>query len=225
MKPHLPRQLAWLPVSTAGVCSIYGLVLSHWDVADMFFWFWCEFVLAGITTFIFLLAWQRFETKLPRQVARMMPYLFGFSFVFILFYATLFTAVAYHGEWKDYGRLPEFLANKWISLAALVLSYAVLLISTLTKPDRGSGNSAALSKPFNRKCVVIVGFYCAFLIHGWIREWTTGAKLDLTPGYLRLMGIALLLLKTLAELGLFDFWRRKTDHPQTAPLAQATQKT
>jgi hypothetical protein len=198
------KRLVFLPILVSNLYSMHGVLFLNWSVADIYFWFWCELILAGITSFVFLLAWRPFEKKLSKDMLTMMPYLFGFSFLFILFYATLFTALAYRGEWHDYDRLPEFLADKRIGLLAMVLSYAVFLIYTLSKPDRGSSDSTRLSKPFNRKCVVVLGLYMLFLIHGWIREWTTGARLNITPEYLKGMGIVLLMLKFLVELVLLD---------------------
>jgi len=198
------KQLAFLPVLTANAYSMFGVLFLDWSVADIYFWFWCEFILAGITAFILLIAWGPFEKKIPKQMLKIMPYMFGFAFLYILIFATMFTAMAYRAEWHDYSKLPEFVANKRIGLLATVLSYAVLLAFTLSKPDRGFNNSVDLSKPFNRKCVVVLGIYLIFLVHGWVREWFFGAKLDMTPEYLKAMGVVLLLLKFLVELGLFD---------------------
>lgn len=75
---------------------------------------------------------------------------------------------------------------------------------TFARPDRGLAESNSLAEPFNRKCFILAGFYALFLVHGWIREWATGARLNLSPAYLKGMGMALLSLKLLAELGVLD---------------------
>ena len=203
------KRLVFLPVLVSNLYSIYGVLFLHWSVADIFFWFWCEFILAGITSLIFLLFWRRVETNLPKSMSQMAPYVFGFSFIYLLFFATLFTAMAYKGEWKSYDRLPEFLADKKIGLAATVLSYFFFLGKTLAKSDHGLNDSTNLAKPFNRKCVMVAGFYALMLIHGWIREWASGTRLNLSAEYLKGMGVALLFLKFFAELGLFDWFVRR----------------
>jgi hypothetical protein len=50
-----------------------------------------------------------------------------------------------------------------------------------------------------------------YLIHGWITEWVTGARsLNLSPEYLKGMGVTLLSLKLLGEAGLFNrFFKRQ----------------
>ena len=199
------KRLVFLPVLVSNSYSMYGVLFLHWSVADIFFWFWCEFILSGLTTFVLMMFWLRVEKKLHRSLAKIAPFLFGFSFLYLLFFATLFAAMAYKGEWKSYDRFPLFLADKKIGLLATILSYVVLLARTLAQRDYGSGYSKRLALPFNRKCVALAGFYMLFLIHGWIREWTTGARtLNLSAEYLKGMGTTLLSLKLLAELGLFD---------------------
>jgi hypothetical protein len=190
---------------------MYGVLFLNWSVADIFFWFWCEFVLSGITTFVLMMFWLRIEKKLPSGFAKLAPFLFGFSFLYLLFFATLFTAMAYKGEWQSYDRFPLFLADKKVGLLATIASYAILSVKTLIKRDYGLESSKDLALPFNRKCLALVGFYMLYLIHGWIWEWTTGARsLNLSTVYLKGMGMTLLLLKLLAELGLFDhLFKRK----------------
>jgi hypothetical protein len=183
---------------------MYGVLFWNWSVADIFFWFWCEFVLSGITSFVLLMFWRCIETSLPKDFANLAPWLFGFTFLYLLFFATLFAAMAYKGEWKSYDRLPQFFADKEIGLLATVMSYAVFLVLTLAKPDRGLADSNRMAQPFNRKCLILLGFYVIYLVHGWIREWITGARLNLSPAYLKGMGMTLLSLKLLAELAVFD---------------------
>lgn len=31
---------------------IYGLLLRNWKVSDLFFWFWCEFLVSGLYVFV-----------------------------------------------------------------------------------------------------------------------------------------------------------------------------
>ncbi|MGA3285544.1 MAG: hypothetical protein ABSD57_13940 [Verrucomicrobiota bacterium] len=83
--------------------------------------------------------------------------------------------------------------------------------STLMKRDRGYEDSKKLAQPFNRKCVALLGFYLLYLIYGWITEWVTGARsLNLSPEYLKGIGVTLLSLKLLGEVGLFDrFFKRQ----------------
>ncbi len=208
------KWLVLLPVIVSNLYSMFGVLFLGWSVADIFFWFWCEFVLSGITSFILLMVWLPIEKNRHTAIAGMakiMPYMFGFSFLYLLFFATLFAGVAYKGEWHSWGRFPEFLADKEIGLVVIVATYAFVLGRTLKKRDRGYEDSKKLARPFNRKCIAVAGFYVLYLIHGWITEWFTGARsLNLSPGYLKGMGVTLLTLKLLGEAGLFDrFFKRR----------------
>jgi hypothetical protein len=201
---------ALLPIPASNLYSILGVMIWNWSVADLFFWFWCEFVLAGITTFVLLLLWPTTNNRVPKSLA---GWTFGFAFFYILFFVTLFAAVAYKGEWGSWSRFPQFLAQKRIGLAFLIVSFAILFGTTLTKRGAGIRALENVALLFNRRCFVILGFYILFLIHGWIREWTTGARsLSLSSSYLKAMGVALLFLKMLAEAGLFDrFFKRRAN--------------
>ncbi len=198
------KRWVFLPILISNVYSMYGVLFWNWSVADIFFWFWCEFILSGIMSFVLMMFWRRIQTNLPKGLGGLAPWLFGFAFLYLLFFATLFTAMTYKGEWKSYDRLPQFLADKEIGLLATVTSYVILLVMTLAKSDRGLADSNRLAQPFNRKTFILVGFYALYLVHGWIREWTTGARLNLSPAYLKNMGMTLLSLKLLAELAVFD---------------------
>jgi hypothetical protein len=201
---HNLKRWVFAPMLVSNVYSMYGVLFWNWSVADVFFWFWCEFVLSGITSFLWILFWRNLQTDLPGGLRRAAPWIFGFTFLYMFLFATLFAAVAYKGEWKSYERLPEFFADKEIGLLATVAFYVILLVKTFAKPDRGLSESNNLTKPFNRKCFILLGFYVLFLVHGWIGEWTTGAQLNVSPAYLKGMGMALLSLKLLAELGVLD---------------------
>ena len=209
------KRLVLLPVLVSNLYSMFGVLILNWSVADIFFWFWCEFVLSGITSFVLLMVWLPIEKTRDQVIARMagaMPFMFGFAFLYLLFFATLFAGMAYKGEWHSWSRFPQFLANKEIGLVVTVATYAFVLVRTLLKRDRGYEDSKKLAQPFNRKCIAVAGFYFLYLIHGWITEWFMGAKsLNLSPGYLKGMGVTLLVLKLLGEAGLFDrFFKRPT---------------
>jgi hypothetical protein len=199
------KRLAFLPVLVSNLYSIIGVLFLHWSVADIFFWFWCEFVLAGITTFVLLFFWRNRDKTANRNIATLAIYGFGFSFLYLLIFATMFAGMAYRGEWKSYDRLPQFIANKEIGLAAIAISYLFILVKMGSKQNYGPEDSKQIGMLFNKKAFVIVGFYVLFLVHGWISEWITGARsINLSSAYLRGMGATLLCLKLLVELGIFD---------------------
>src|SRR5512143_1805299 len=119
------KRLVFLPVLVSNLYSIYGVLFLGWSVADVFFWFWCEFVLAGVILVVLTTIWSRLDKSLHPAMARLAPWLTAFSFLLVLFYASLFTAMAYKGEWKSWSRFPEFLADKRIGLLATIACYAV----------------------------------------------------------------------------------------------------
>lgn len=117
--PDNYKRWVFAPMLVSNVYSTYGVLFWNWSVADVFFWFWCEFVLSGITSFLLIMFWRNIQTDLPKGIRGVAPWLFGFAFSYLFFFATLFAAMAYKGEWKSYDRLPEFLADKEIGLLAM----------------------------------------------------------------------------------------------------------
>ena len=121
------KRLVFLPVLVSNLYSMYGVLFLQWSVADLFFWFWSEFVFMGVTTFVLTLYWVQTEKTLHRGVLKNSPFLFLFAFLAVLFYATMFAALAYKGEWKSWDLFPQFLADKEIGLIATFISFVVFL--------------------------------------------------------------------------------------------------
>lgn len=201
------KRLVFLPVLVSNLYSMYGVLFLNWSVSDIFFWFWCEFVLTGITMIVLTMFWVRADKALHPDLAKLTPFLTSFSFLMILFYASLFTALAYKGEWKTWDRFPEFLADKKIGLIATVVSYAIYFANTLWKPNYGLEESRNVELQFGRRSFVILGIYAVLMFHYHL----TGArKLDLSPTYLKAMGMLLLIFKLIAEFGGLDrFFKRR----------------
>ena len=195
------KRLVFLPVLVSNLYSIYGVLFLNWSVADIFFWFWCEFVLAGITMIILATIWSRADKSLHQDLARLAPFMTLFSFVMILFYATLFTALAYKGEWKSWARFPEFLADKKMGLLATAVSSVIYLGLTLRKPNRGVEEVRNVEQQFTKRSFVILGLYAVLMFQ---YHWTGAHQLDLSSAYLKTMGMLLLGFKLLVEFGVFD---------------------
>src|SRR6267143_3809822 len=109
------KRLVFLPVLVSNLYSMYGVLFRNWSVADLFFWFWCEFVLTGITTVILTLFWAHVDKAVHPNLVRLAPFLTAFSFLLILMYASLFTGLAYKGEWKSWDRFPELWSTRKLS--------------------------------------------------------------------------------------------------------------
>ena len=75
-----------LPVLVSNLSSIYGVLFLYWDVADVFFWFWYEFALAGLITLALTLVWGTLRANRYNPVVRLKPYIFVFSYLMVLFY-------------------------------------------------------------------------------------------------------------------------------------------
>ena len=172
----------------------------NWSVADIFFWFWYEFLLAGLATQALLLVWSILSIK-PRHNQGTSPLLFLFSFSLVLFYASLFSAVAYKGEWKTWDHFPEFIATKQIELSATFISFAVFLGATLLKREYGVDDWERIELQYGRRSVAILGLYMVLIFQ---YHWTGAHNMPMTVPFLKEMGGILLGFKALAEAGLFD---------------------
>ena len=115
--------------------------------------------------------------------------------------------MAYKGEWKSWGRFPEFLADKGIGLLATIACYAVYFGLTLRKPDCGFAEAKDIERHFTRRAFVVIGLYLVLMFH---YHWSRSHRIDLSPTHLKVMATLLLAFKMIAEFGVFDrlFQRR-----------------
>src|SRR5207247_1165356 len=116
-------------------------------------------------------------------------------------YASLFTGLAYKGEWKTWDRFPEFLSDKLIGLAAIIVSHGIYLGRTLLKPNFGLTDSTDAERQFGRRSFVFLSIYAVLMFH---YHWTGARSLNLSAAYLKSMGMLLLAFKLIAEFGAFD---------------------
>jgi hypothetical protein len=195
-----------LPVVTSALCSGWGLLFLKWSVADLYFWFWYEFTVAGLMLFALLLVWNRFEPKWDNVLTRgMSPLWFLVAFGMVLFYATLFAILAYMGEWKSWHNFPKFLAGKEVMLAATFIAFALFFATAVASRDHGVADSGFLSTQFLRRSFVVIGVYFVMIERYHLVD---GATLVLSPDYMKFLGGTLLALKAGAEAGLFDRFAR-----------------
>ncbi len=204
------KRLALLPVLVSNLYSIYGVLFLDWSVADIFFWFWCELVLAGLMLVILTMFWVRVDRTTNPGLRQLAPFLTIFSFLLILFYASLFSALAYKGEWQSWNHFPEFLADKRIGLMMVVVACGIYFGRTLRKPNYGLEESRNVDRLFARKSFVIIGLYLVLMCH---YHWTGATRINLSPAYLKTMGLLLLTFKLFAEFGGFDrLFKRRQKH-------------
>lgn len=203
--------------------SLYGVLWRHWSVADLYFWFWFDFVLTGLTAVGLTVLWLRAHPKISRQQGVLTVYVLSFSFVVMLIFASIFAGVAYFSEWKDWGRFPEFLAARKFGLWQAVGAAALFCGGLIWGQRYAKQDTEALALPLNRKAGIVLALYVLMLLQGWIREWTTGARLNVTPTYLKGMGVTLITLKLLVDLGVADqiFKRRRQRRALSDETAKA----
>ena len=72
---------------------------------------------------------------------------------------------------------------------------------TIIKKNHGYEDSEKVMFQFGRKSWVIIGLYLVLMLQ---YHFTGARQLNLTPGYLKCMGMVLLVFKLLAELGILD---------------------
>lgn len=201
MSPVPFKRLSLVPVLVTNLYSGYGVLFRQWGVADLFFWFWCEFVFSGICTLVVAQCWLRGQQNLKPGFARLTTFTFLFGFGMVLLYATMFAAIAYRGEWQSYDRFREFLEGKWVGLFACALSFVGWLLGTITRSDFLAQDYNILTSSFTRRCWVVIGLYAVLMFS---YHWSGSRTLTLTPKYLQYMAAILIACKLLAEAGVFD---------------------
>ncbi|HTH48222.1 MAG TPA: hypothetical protein VMB21_11975 [Candidatus Limnocylindria bacterium] len=210
-----------LPGVVSFFYSLYGVLWLRWSVADLYFWFWFDFVLTGLTTIGLTWLWLRAHREVRRDQSILTLYILCFSFVMMLIFASIFAGMAFYSEWKDWGRFPEFLAARKAGLFQTVVAAGLYCAGMIWGRRYAKQEANSLEMPLARKAGIVLALYALMLLHGWIREWTTGTKLNVTPTYLKGMGVTLITLKLLVDLGVADriFKRRmraRTVPPKTA---------
>jgi hypothetical protein len=188
------------PIFMSNLCSMCGVILWNWSVADLYFWFWYEFVLAGLTTCALLVVWCLTNPKASPHSLGVTLYLFLFPFLLMLFYATAFAAGAYRGEWKTWDHFPAFLEAKKTEMIATFLSFAYFFGSTIAKRNYGIDDNGYVGMQFSCRMIVVLGLYLVLLLHGLL---SGGHLSPISPAYLKGMGITLITLKIATEAFLF----------------------
>jgi hypothetical protein len=184
----------------SNLCLFFGILILNWSVADTFFWFWFEFALAGITSFILLTIWSALAANTSTR-GWIKPAGFLFAFLLILFYATLFSGIAFIGEWKSWYRFPDFVATKYIELGLTFVSFFIFFVATLSKRFHGVEDINETEIQFGRRSMTVLGLYAILMFQ---YHWTGAHTLDVSPAYLKEMGIALVSIKVFAEAGFLD---------------------
>jgi len=199
-------RLVFLPVAVGIAYSVVGVLFLKWSVADLYFWFWAEFVMVGVIAVALVQILLRHTAEPVARYAGVLRFSVPFSFLLLLFYATLFAAMAFKGEWKTWDRFPEFLRDKWVGLTATVIAQLICFVACLLDRNQREGACNDVLRQFSRKTLVVAALYILMLLHGWIREWTTGDQLALSDAYMKAMGLVLIALKVPVEAGLLDRW-------------------
>ncbi len=196
------------PVLVSNLVSIAGVLFFNWKVADLFFWFWFELTLTGVTLVLLATVWACTGTPEQRSQIKVKPMISLFAFAMVLLYATMFFGLAYLGEWERWGRFPEFLDGKGASLLGTAAFYALYLVRTLRQPQHGAGEARQVDLQFARRSGVVLVLYAVLMLH---YHFSGAQQLNITPAYLKAMGLILLTAKLMAELGGMDrfFMRRK----------------
>ncbi len=189
-----------LPVVTSNLCSMWGLLFLHWDVADLYFWFWYEVAVAGLIVVVLVILWNRGETT-PGNIRARRNTVFStlLAYALVMFYASLFTGLAYMGEWKSWHRFPEFIAGKELEMAAVVVAFGIGFLMVVRKPFYGAGDCEIVEAQFTRRAWVVLALYFVMIERYHLVD---GATLELSPAYLKFMGVTLVLLKATVETGL-----------------------
>lgn len=193
-------RLNLLPVLVSNLYSLYGILLLRWHVADIFFWFWYDFLLAGITGFVLVACWIHAHREFPAIDRWSYSYQYLFAFFLTLIYATIFAGMAFMGEWKSWRHFLAFLARKSTGLLLYSLSFLIFLVVTIARREFIKQDFNSLTLGFGRRGYVVVGLYLVFLLYGWI---STAVSLENKLLTLHSLGVVLIICKLFTETELF----------------------
>lgn len=185
--------------------SLHGVFWRGWSVGTLFFWMWWELLLSGISTTILVHRWQRL-TKLP--IKGDTPAGIAGVTVLILFFATLFTALALGAEGISVqkGTLGDYLHAREATMG--LIAFLFLLMHLMMSHGRHfleTPKKQILSPLFNRLFPVL-GLYAVLIFD---HHWHGRNEIDNSHNHHLLMAGSLLGLKLLLELRQWRNWQAK----------------
>jgi len=190
-------RLPYLMALCSTLWTLQGMFLSYWRVGDLFFWFWCELLLGGLSCIALVYRWERLSPQGSAQFAFKEALLTAVALIIVGFFATLFTLLAWIGDYKEFSVLPSYIDRHALSLVLLALGFIATHFLVAHRKNFPVTPKNNLVKPLMSKMWPVLGLYFVMIEQYHLTGSTT---LDLTSGYLKMMAGALLGFKLTIEM-------------------------
>lgn len=205
-------RLLYVPAMCSTLWSLHGVFVRHWRPGELFFWFWCELMLSGVSGILLTYRWERSSPQ--GSPARALKEAFNVLMVVVIigFFATLFSILAWSGDFESLKTLPPYVKLHEVSLILLACGFVVAHLVTAHRRSFPLASKNDVTRPLTSKMWPVLGLYLVMIEQYHL---TGSTKLDINRTYLLMMAGALLGFKLIVE-ALHLFRAPKQPQPQIA---------
>ncbi|MCK5475154.1 MAG: hypothetical protein KAI71_01045 [Candidatus Pacebacteria bacterium] len=196
------KYISYLSILFLNLIPIYGVLWKNWLVSDILFWYWLEFMIEGVVTYIRIHLYCEYNSSVKSnykftQSAKKETI---FSFLFISMFATIFFLGPIMTEFREGRSIDIFVFEKAFMVAALIFSIVFLFWNDyirskiyLDEQKDFEYHTSILTK----KSLAIALFYGILMIHYHLNG---SVGIDYNSAYLLWMLVILMFVKTAIEM-------------------------
>ena len=195
-------RLLYVPALCSTLWSLHGVFIRHWRIGELFLWSWCELLLSALSGI--LLVYRRERLLTGGTVGKAIKASLGavMAVLIIGFFATLFSALAWAGDFGSLKTLPTYLQEHTTSFVVLACGFTAAHLIIVHRRGFALTSQNDLLKPLTNKMWPVLGLYFV-MIEQYHLTGSTELKID--GAYLLMMGGAFLGFKLATEL--WHLWK------------------
>jgi hypothetical protein len=209
-------RLLYLPALCSTLWSLHGVFVRHWRIGEIFLWSWCELFLSALSGILLI---YRRERLLPTgTVEQAMKAALGVAMALLMvgFFATLFSILAWTGDFESLKTLPAYLREHQISFVVLACGFTAAHLTIVHRRGFALASQNDLLKPLTNKMWPVLGLYFV-MIEQYHLTGSTELKIDGT--YLLMMGGSFLGFKLATEL--WHLWKGVSSKSALRAMSEA----
>ena len=190
-------RLLYLPALCSTLWSLHGVFFRHWRIGELFLWSWCELFLSALSGI--LLVYRQARLTPSGTVGKAIKAALGVAMAILVagFFATLFSILAWTGDFESLKTLPAYLREHQISFVVLACGFTAAHLIIVHRKGFALTSQNDLLKPLTNKMWPVLGLYFVMIEQYHL---TGSTELKITGDYLLMMGGAFLGFKLATEL-------------------------
>lgn len=161
-----------VPIVCLNLVPLYGVFALGWKIADIFFWYWFEFLTASLFAYMALRSRWKVDIENKLELKEIEKKEFLMFFILFFFYATLFMLVAVMGDLVgEVKSFTDYLVFWDFILAKMFMMFVILFAGLINFWQENIADKTHLNKifeqitePLRKKAFVIGIFYFILII-------------------------------------------------------------